>query len=293
MRKTFCALGALTFFTATMIVGTAAGDEKKPAAPRGTPRAFERYVEKIPGTVVQFEMVPIPAGSLEYKIGKGEPRKAAVKRFWIGKTEVTHDELDVFRLGLDLPEAGRAMELENLIAARTRPSKPQGDPSWGFGHGGFPALSMTYHHAAKYSEWLSEKTGRKYRLPTEVEWEYACRAGGPAEGFTEEQLDKIAWWRGNSNTEEHIDGKTHPVGTKAPNAWGVHDMLGNAWEWCTDVDGKPVARGGAYDKAGNSIQPSARFNKFEFWFVTQPQEPRSTWWYTDGKSIGFRVVCEE
>ena len=54
-----------------------------------------------------------------------------------------------------------------------------------------------------------------------------------------------------------------------------------------------VARGGAYDKAGKSIQPAARLTKFESWFVTQPQEPRSTWWYTDGKSIGFRVVCEE
>src|SRR5688572_9122139 len=102
MCRTLCALGALTFFTVTMIVGTAAGDEKQgPAAPGGTPRAFERYVEKIPGTVVQFEMIPISAGSIEFKIGKGEPQKAVVKRFWIGRTEVTWDELDIYRLGLD------------------------------------------------------------------------------------------------------------------------------------------------------------------------------------------------
>jgi formylglycine-generating enzyme required for sulfatase activity len=273
-----------------------AADENNPAAPGGTPRAFEPYVQKIPGTVVQFEMVPIPAGSFEYTIGRSEPRKAAVKRFWIGKTEVTHDELDIFRRGLDLPardERERDRMMTELIAAKARPSKAQGDPSWGFGHSGFPALSITYHHAAKYCEWLSGKTGRKYRLPTEIEWEYACRAGGPANGLTEEELDRIAWWAGNSTTEEHIDGKTHPVGTKAPNAWGVHDMLGNAWEWCTSADGSPIARGGAYDKRGRSIQPGARFDRFEFWFMSQPQEPRSTWWYTDGKSIGFRVVCEE
>lgn len=293
MCKTLCALGALTFFA---IVGTVVAEEKKPAAPGGTPRAFERYVEKIPGTLVEFEMVPVPAGSIEYRIGKGEPQQATVKRFWIGKTEVTHDELDVFRLGLDIPAKDateRDLRLIELIAAKTRPSKPQGDHTWGFGHSGNPALSVTYHHAAKYCEWLSEKTGRKYRLPTEVEWEYACRASGPAEGLTEEELDKVAWWAGNSVTEEHIDGKTYRVGTKAANAWGLHDMLGNAWEWCTSVDGKPVARGGAYDKRGRNIQPGARLEKFEAWFISQPQEPRSTWWYTDGRSIGFRIVCEE
>src|SRR5688500_13047146 len=114
MYKSLCALGALTIFA---IVGAVRADEKKPTA-TGTPRAFEQYVEKIPGTVVRIEMLPVPAGSIEYRIGKGEPQQAAVKRFWIGKTEVTHDELDVFRLGLDLPVEGREAALEKLIAAK-------------------------------------------------------------------------------------------------------------------------------------------------------------------------------
>src|SRR5688500_581727 len=104
MCKTLCALGALTFFA---IVGVVVAEEKNPPAPGATPRAFERYVEKIPGTLVEFEMVPVPAGSIEYRIGKGEPQQATVKRFWIGKTEVTFDEFDILRIGLYITDAER------------------------------------------------------------------------------------------------------------------------------------------------------------------------------------------
>jgi formylglycine-generating enzyme len=74
-------------------------------------------------------------------------------------------------------------------------------------------------------EWDTAADG--YRLPTEAEWEYACRAGttGPRYG----PLDEIAWYRGNS------DERVHEVGGKRPNAWGFHDLLGNVWEWCWDV----------------------------------------------------------
>ena len=295
MCKTLCALGALTFFMTLAIVGVVVADEKTPVAspPPPPPRAFERYVEKIPGTLVEFEMLPIPAGSIDIKIGSAEPKKVDVKRFWIARTEVTYDELEAFRLGLDLPEAGRTKLLAELILAKTRPSVAHGDAGWGFGTRGYPGLSVTYTHGVKYCQWLSEKTGRKYRLPTEAEWEYACRAGGAAEKLSREELDKVAWHQGNSTTDEHQLGKTHPVATKAPNAWGLYDMLGNAWEWCTTENGKPVARGGAWNSEPEAVHCRARFTRIATWSLNDPQDPKSTFWHTDGNSIAFRVICEE
>jgi formylglycine-generating enzyme required for sulfatase activity len=274
-----------------------AADEKNPAAAGGTPLAFERYVEKIPGTLVEFEMLPVPAGSIEYTIGKGEPQRADVKRFWIGRTEVTFDEFDIFRLGLDIPDAQRAATMgkladKDLGDARTRPSPAYGDPSWGFGQRGYPALSLSYFNALRYCEWLSQRTGKKYRLPTEVEWEYACRAGAAGKP-TRQELDALAWHEENSPTEEHALGKTHPVARKRANAWGIHDMLGNAWEWCTGVDGKPVARGGAWNSRPATVHPGARFTKIDLWSLNDSQYPKSRFWHTDGNCIGFRIVCEE
>lgn len=79
--------------------------------------------------------------------------------------------------------------------------------------------------AAEFTATLIEESDG-YRLPTEAEWEYACRAGTNTSRYG--TLDDIAWYRGNSS------GSAHPVGLKQPNAWGIHDMLGNVWEWCQD-----------------------------------------------------------
>jgi formylglycine-generating enzyme required for sulfatase activity len=269
------------------IVGAVAAAEQKLARP------FEPYVEKIPGTLAEFEMLPIPGGSIDVKVGAAEPKKVDVKRFWMAKTEVTYEELEVFRLGLDLPEARRDKTLAELILAKTRPSVAHGDPTWAFGTRGYPGLSVTYTHGVKYCQWLSEKTGRKYRLPTEIEWEYACRAGGATRKLPREELDKVAWHQGNSPTEEHPFGTTQPVATKAPNAWGLHDMLGNAWEWCTTRDGKPVARGGAWTSEPEDVHCRARFTRISMWSINDPQDPKSTFWHTDGNGITFRVICEE
>src|SRR5579872_4988209 len=96
--------------------------------------------------------------------------------------------------------------------------------SFGMGINGYPAISMTQHAANKYAEWLSAKTGEFYRLPTEAEREYACRAGSTAAyyfGDDVSQLGDYAWYQANSK------GKYQKVGTKKPNAWGLYDMLGN------------------------------------------------------------------
>ncbi|UCG57650.1 MAG: SUMF1/EgtB/PvdO family nonheme iron enzyme, partial [Phycisphaerales bacterium] len=89
------------------------------------------------------------------------------------------------------------------------------------------AVCISWNDAMAFCRWLSRQTGGHYRLPTEAEWEYACRAGG--DGYSGEDVDGMGWYRDNSGRG------THPVGQKKPNAWGLYDMHGNAWEWCLDV----------------------------------------------------------
>jgi len=97
--------------------------------------------------------------------------------------------------------------------------------------GGAPANDMTWGQAVAFCQKLSQMDGRTYRLPTEAEWEYACRAGTKTSyctGDADADLDRAAWYGNNSN------GTTHPVGQKAPNVLGLYDMHGNVSEWCAD-----------------------------------------------------------
>jgi formylglycine-generating enzyme required for sulfatase activity len=246
------------------------------------------FVQLIPGTLVQFEMRRVPGGKLVMNDPDkpGATRTVEVKPFYIGKTEVTWDEYDIYTFRLDLTEEQKAQGFD----AASRPSKPYGAPDRGFGHQGYAALAMTNTAAEGYCKWLSQKTGRKYRLPTEAEWEWACRAGGPeVPGTDKALLEKAAWYWDNA------DDKTHPVGSKAPNAWGLHDMLGNVAEWCAGMsqDGLPVVRGGSYDDAAQKISSASRAPQTPAWNMTDPQNPKSKWWLANAPFVGFRVVCDE
>jgi formylglycine-generating enzyme required for sulfatase activity len=261
-----------------------------------TSAAQPTRTEKIPDTTVQFEMVEIPAGKMEIQIEKVDtaPRTVELKKFWIGKHEVTWDEFDIFAFSLDLSEEEK--QKDDALpdkALRTRPSKPYSAPDHGFGHQGYAAISMTKKSAERYCDWLSKKTGKKLRLPTEEEWEYACRAGQPHKQLAGDELDKVAWHKDNSIEDTHPDGKPHPVGKKAPNEWGLYDILGNVLEWVQTSDGKAIARGGSWDNSPSMINCGKRFTQTAKWNVTDPQDPKSTWWLSDGKFVGFRVVCEE
>jgi formylglycine-generating enzyme required for sulfatase activity len=239
------------------------------ATPPPSPQA---YRESIPGTLVSFEIVPVPGGTVT--IG-GKPVR--VEPFLIGRTEVTWDMYDVFALGLDVAKGGGASD---TVA---RPSRPYGAPDYGWGHAGYPAISVARTGAQAFTAWLSTKTGKKYRLPTEAEWAHAA-ALASANGKSD--VDAISWHEGNA------DGKTHAVGTKNPDALGLFDLFGNAAEWVSTGDDTFVTRGGSFRDARDAVGPNARAVQDDSWNARDPQLPKSRWWLSDGPFVGFRVVRE-
>jgi formylglycine-generating enzyme required for sulfatase activity len=306
-------------------------DQVARAAPQETPAqtaaSMKPYVETTPGTDIKFEMIPIPGGAFdmgspasEDKRGEdeGPQHPVQIAPFWMGKYEVTWEEYDPFAFSLDLKKKTRENvdltkqpESEKKSDAVTRPTPPYADETFGFGRNGQPAICITHHAAMEYCRWLSAKTGKIYRLPTEAEWEYACRAGTKTAyswGDDPAQLEEYAWDVNNAEKPMH-------VGKKKPNAWGLFDMHGNVAEWCLDhyaADAyrtfprdKPalgpvilpdareypyVARGGSWDDDPENLRSAKRRSSNPEWSVQDPQRPQSIWWHTDATFVGFRIV---
>ncbi|SFI18514.1 formylglycine-generating enzyme family protein [Planctomicrobium piriforme] len=298
---------------------------RDPDSEAKTAAAMKPYVQQIRDTDVKFEMLPIPGG--EFVMGspddeadrnedEGPQHKVKIDPFWIGKTEVTWDEYDTWRLSLDGQRrklTGREKdEVDAKTDAVTRATKEYTDMTFGMGHDGFPAIGMTQVAAKMYCEWLSAKTGQYYRLPTEAEWEYACRAGTKTPysfGTDAEKIDDYAWYYENS------EDAYHKVGEKKPNPWGLYDMHGNVSEWVLDrydpqfyatlpkdaaavfpvclPNGQEyprVARGGSWQDDPETLRSAARIASTPDWKIQDPQLPRSIWYLTDGDMVGFRVV---
>jgi formylglycine-generating enzyme required for sulfatase activity len=287
---------------------------------RQTP-ALEKYTETIPNTKFTFEMVPIPAGTFMMGSPASEPgrqadegpqHKVSIAAFYMAAKEVTWDEYDEFAFSYDLRRK-RKLGLtgpKDAGDAVSRPTPPYADESWGWGKEAQPVIGITQHAAAKYCEWLSARTGKKYRLPTEAEWEYAARAGTTtAYSFGDDPaaLPDHAWLKSNSEEQPHVGG------AKKPNAWGLFDMHGNAAEWTQDkydagfyaespadnpvnAPGDEfyphVVRGGSWDDEPAGLRSAARQASKEAWSRRDPQNPKSRWWHTDATFVGFRVVAE-
>lgn len=241
------------------------GGDPVPASPRPATKPvlppaadFEPYREKIPGSDVQFAMAPVRGGRFTMGSPAGEPGRAdhegppvevVVESFWMGVHEVTWAEFDRWNTDDKRPQSKQPDGV-------SRPTPPYMDMTFNMGRDGYPAICMSHVAARQYCKWLSEQTGRFYRLPTEAEWEHACRAGSAAVRYGE--LDDIAWHRGNAG------GSIHDVATRTPNAWGLHDTIGNVWEWCWDVfDPKVygpyrVFRGGGWNDPPRGCRASCR-----------------------------------
>jgi formylglycine-generating enzyme required for sulfatase activity len=240
-----------------------------PLAERTPPQAAGPYAEKVEGTMITLEMMPVPAGTVQ-----SASSRARVPAFWIMKTEVSWDAYDVYVFGLDRPRPGGPAD------AAARPSKPYVLPGDQFGHSGHPALGMTFQAAEQFAAWISSRTGRKYRLPTEAEWERACQAGASKPASPE-----AAWFRDNAGA------RTHKVATRTPDGIGLHDLLGNAGEWVLGADG-PVVKGGAWNSPGEEVSCAARRKQTPAWNATDPNLPKSSWWLSDAPFVGFRLIRE-
>ena len=297
---------------------------KNPDANATNEAEMKPYTDLLSGTDDTFDMMPIPGGTFlrgspDDEVGRskdeGPQHRVRVEPFWMGKHEVTWDAYDIWSFSLDIARRKlnktSGTKFDKLADAVTRPTKPYTDMTFGMGHDGYPAICMTQLAAKKYCQWLSAKTGRYYRLPTEAEWEYAARAGTTKAysfGDDPKQVDEYGWHYDNS------DDATHPVGRKKPNPWGLYDMHGNVAEWCLDRHGPDfyasfpagsvsenplaiptklyprVVRGGSWEDDPEGLRSAARLGSDLFWKSQDPQIPQSNWYHTDALFVGFRVV---
>lgn len=267
-----------------------------PQPPTGTAAASPQpFEQEISGTVVSIKMAPIPAGKIDIPDPDqpGHTKPLEVGPFYASTTEITWEMYDIFVYHLDQPpgEAEGGDVATDGPEAVTRPTKPYIPPDRGFGHAGYPTISVTFKGATEFCVWLSAKTGKHYRLPTEAEWEYMARGGAAPYapycfGDDKSLLDEYAWYEANSKR------KTQQVAQKKPNAWGLYDVHGNVGEWCIGLDGKPIARGGAFLNKAEDVAVTRRDKQTPLWNITDPQMPKSTWWLSDCNFIGFRIICD-
>ena len=285
----------------------------------GIPKEAEMgdYSGAIPKIGVKYEMVAISGGEFvmgspeseaNRKEDEGPQRKLGIEPFWMGKYEITWDQFRPFMI-TDIARR-RTGRPENIPADAdvpfvvSKPTAPYLEMSLGMGIEGYPAISMTQHSASKFCQWLSAQTGHYYRLPTEAEWEYACRAGTTTAyhfGDDSTKVGEYAWYWDNSGD------KYQKVGTKKANPWGLHDMHGNVLEWCLDQylkdaykTGQPtipatklyprVVRGGSWYDDADALRSARRDASNPDWKREDPMLPKSLWYHATAPWLGFRIV---
>ncbi|MHC4203046.1 MAG: formylglycine-generating enzyme family protein [Planctomycetota bacterium] len=320
--RTFISIAAVMIFLGVTTVASIADAKDEPV------KKFTETVTSKTGEKMSFDMVLIPAGKFNMgsppsetgrKDDEGPRHEVSVDNFYLCTTEATielfmayyQETVSAKRDFISTQEAQKETEnSDSDVDAITGPTPVYGDMTMGY-EIQHPAMGMTWHNAMTFCRWLSKKTGREYRLPTEAEWEYACRAGSSdafGVGNDPEMLKEYAWY------EKTADSETNPVGKKKSNPWGLYDMLGNVREWVSDfyspdaykqaaakapvVNPKGpktgqvhVARGGDYSCPAEELRCAARAFEEKWWRSGDPQIPKSMWWLPEMDIIGFRVAC--
>ena len=287
----------------------------------GQAKSLANFSEKITGSNLEIEMILVPGGIFnmgsnvienESEEDERPVHKVKIEPFWMSKYEITWDLYYLFlnREIDNYKNEDKDREVQTDIDAVSSATIPYVDMSLGMGTTGYPVANVTQLAASKFCEWLSAKTGHFFRLPTEAEWEYACRAGTETSysfGNDDNLLDEYAWYYENS------DDRYHKGGLKKPNPWGFYDMHGNVAEWTLDqylpnsyseymngVADNPFEvptkeyprslRGGSWDDDGDKLRSASRQGSNSNWKKRDPQLPKSLWWYTDAPFLGFRII---
>jgi formylglycine-generating enzyme len=263
------------------------------------------------------------------KPDEGPQADVKISPFFMGENEVSWDEYMTFFF--QTTKGGHSTDKNRIqsVDGITGPTPPYGSPDRNWGFGKRPAISISYHSAETYCTWLSKKTGKNYRLPREAEWEYACRAGttdpyffkGDPRKLNQDRIMNRMFGADTSLINRFIiylgnsAAKTQSPDRVKPNPFGLKNMSGNVAEFCSDwyspdtykgylgkVIENPqgpgngeehVVRGGSYrSNVGELRSASRNYTHSTDWLVTDPQMPKSEWWYSDCFFVGFRVICE-
>lgn len=323
--------------------GATSSAKKEVFTAPATVTEFKSFTETVPGSSVSFNMIAIPGGKFKMgspddepfrKADEGPVREVELSPFFMEDIEVTWDEYLAFYV--QTAAEGRTTDTEGLrkktdteTDAISGATPPYGQPDQGWGMGRRPAISFSYHAAQTYCKWLSQVTGKTYRLPTEAEWEYAARAGSegpyffPGDPKKYEKRGLAARLSKNDTTlinryiiyKGNSPSKTQTPDRVKPNPFGLKNMTGNVAEFCYDwysdkayeqypagiiqdprgpAEGSEhVIRGGSFQSTADMVRSAARdHTRTEAWLFTDPQMPKSIWWYSDCFNVGFRVVCE-
>jgi formylglycine-generating enzyme required for sulfatase activity len=277
----------------------------------------QAFVERKDGLVLTLLRIPAgafvmgsPAGELERLESEGPQHRVRLEEFLLGQTPITQAQWRTVagwkaregeRWGLELnPNPSHFQSQEGKGSARLLTGEASTDQR--------PVEQVSWHDAMEFCSRLSQRTGRRYSLPSEAQWEYACRAGTTTplhfgETITSELANYDASFSYANGPTGEVREQTTPVGMFPANAWGLQDMHGNVWEWCLDqwhesYEGAPSDGSAWVDGEGLSGEESrekSRLLRGGSWFVG-PQNCRSAYRSRShpvnrGSYGGFRVCC--